>query len=112
MSGGRSSASRSRLAGNLQGNPPGDFPNTITHSEKFSGNDKYGTGSLVAGEGTVADECGRGRLYELVCAHGPGRGAGGKRASVGADPVPQELDPGALRRPGPDLLAGRDAGSA
>src|SRR6188768_1140789 len=73
--------------------------NTTTHSEKFSGNDKYGTGSLVAGEGTVADDCGRGRLYELVCAHGLGRRAGRKRASVGADPVPQELDPGALRRP-------------
>src|SRR5215217_1345035 len=85
--------------------------NTITHSEKFS-DDKYGTGSLVAGEGTVADECGRGRLYELVCAHGSGSRAGRKRASVGADPVPQELDSGALRRPRSDLLAGRDAGSA
>src|SRR5438309_11589725 len=105
-------ASRSGLAGNLQGYPPADFANTITHSEKFSGNDKYGTRSMVAREGAVADECRRGRLYELVCAHGSGGRAGRKRASVGSDPVPQELDPGALRRPRPDLLAGRDAGSA
>jgi hypothetical protein len=40
------------LAGTLQG----DFANTITLSEKLSGNDKYGTGSLVAREGAVAHE--------------------------------------------------------
>src|SRR6185369_17953064 len=86
--------------------------NTITLSEKFSGNDKYGTGSLVAREGTLADNRRRRRLHELVCAHGPGRRAGRKRASVGSDPIPQELDPGALRRSRSHLLAGRDAGSA
>ena len=33
----------------------------------------------------------------------------GKRPSVGSDPLSQELDPGALRRPRSHLLAGRDA---
>src|SRR5882757_11295448 len=79
-------------------NPARRFHRNITLSEKLSGNDEYGTGSLVAGEGAVADDSRRGRLYELVCAHGSGRRAGRKRPSVGADPVPQELDPGALRR--------------
>jgi hypothetical protein len=40
------------LAGSLQC----DFTNTITLSEKFSSNDKYGTGSLVAREGAVTNE--------------------------------------------------------
>src|SRR5712672_23576 len=84
----------------------------ITLSEKSSGNDKYGTGSLVTREGAAALERGRRRLYKLVRAHGPGKRPAGKRPPFGSDAVSQELDPGALRRTRSHLLAGRDAGSA
>src|SRR6266853_1699697 len=70
----------------------------ITLSEKSSGNDKYGTGSLVTREGAAALERGRGRLYKLVRAHGPGKPPARKRPPFGSDAVSQELDPGALRR--------------
>src|SRR5260370_27877886 len=82
----------------------------ITLSEKSSGNDKYGTGSLVTGEGAAALERGRRRLYKLVRAHGPGKRPAAKRPPFGSDAVSQELDPGALRRTRSHLLAGRDAG--
>src|SRR5260370_11599699 len=84
----------------------------ITLSEKSSGNDKYGTGSLVTREGAAALERRRRRLYKLVCAHGPRRRPAGKRPPLGSDAVSQELDPGPLRRACSHLLAGRDAGSA
>src|SRR6267154_196589 len=84
----------------------------ITLSEKSSGNDKYGTGSLVTREGAAALERGRRRLYKLVRAHGPGKRPAGKRPPFGSDAVSQELDPGALRRARSHLLAGRDARSA
>src|SRR6266404_2358770 len=84
----------------------------ITLSEKSSGNDKYGTGSLVTREGAAALERGRRRLYKLVRAHGPGERPAAKRPPFGSDAVSQELDPGALRRAGSHLLAGRDARSA
>src|SRR5258707_15481907 len=87
-------------------------PGNITLSEKSSGNDKYGTGSLVTREGAAALERRRRRLYKLVCAHGPRRRPTGKRPPLGSDAVSQELDPGPLRRAGSHLLAGRDAGSA
>jgi hypothetical protein len=32
----------------------GGFTSKFTPSEKFSGNDKYGTGSLVTREGSIA----------------------------------------------------------
>ena len=48
-------------------------PANITLSEKYSDNDKYGTGSLVTRKRPVALERGRGRLYKLVCANGPRR---------------------------------------
>src|SRR5258706_16152828 len=99
---------RSRRAENLRG----DFTSSITPSEKSSGNDKYGTGSLVTREGSAALERGRRRLYELVCTNGPGKRPAGKRPPLGSDAVSQELDPGALCRTGSHLLAGRDAGSA
>src|ERR1700688_5017022 len=84
----------------------------LTLSKKFSDNDKYGTGSLVTRERPAAHERRRGRLYELVRAHGPGKRRAGKRPPFGSDPVPQELDSGALCRTRSHLLAGRDAGSA
>src|SRR5258708_29496811 len=84
----------------------------ITLSEKSSGNDKYGTGSLVTREGAAALERGRRRLHKLVRAHGPGKRPAAKRPPFGSDAVSQELDPGALRRTRSHLLAGRDAGSA
>src|SRR5665213_3348737 len=87
-------------------------PRHLTLSEKFSGNDKYRTGSLVAREGPAALERRRGRLYKLVCANGPRKRRAGKRPSFGADPVPQELDPGALCRTRSHLLAGGDARGA
>src|ERR1700688_140591 len=92
-------------------NPRGDFTSNITPSEKSSGNDKYGAGSLVTREGSAALERGRRRLYELVRADGPGKRAAGKRPPFGADAVSQELDPGALRRARSHLLASRDARS-
>src|SRR4029077_17950905 len=94
----------------VAGNMHGAFATTPLFREKFWGNDKHSTGSLVAGKGTVADERRRGRLNKLVRAHGSGRRAGGKRSPVGTDPVPQELDPGPLRRSRAVLLAGRNAG--
>src|SRR6202166_4192249 len=101
-----------RLRSRRAENPHGDFTSNITPSEKSSGNDKYGTGSLVTREGSAALERWRRRLYELVRAHGPGKRPAGKRAPFGSDAVSQELDPGALRRARSHLLAGRDAGSA
>src|SRR5664279_6000588 len=87
-------------------------PANISLFEKSSDNDKYGTGSLVTRERSAALERGRRRLHKLVCPHGPGKRAGGKRPPLGSDPVLEELDPGALCRARPHLLAGRDAGSA
>src|ERR1700709_2887247 len=85
---------------------PAVSPSTFTPFEKSSGNDKYRTRSLVTCEGpTAPDRRGR-RLHKLVRADGPGKRAAGERAAVGSDPVPQELDPGALRRAGSHLLAG------
>src|SRR5437879_9818953 len=84
----------------------------ITLSEKSSGNDKYGTGSLVTREGSAALERGRRRLYELVCTNGSGERPARKRPPFGSDAVSQELDPGALCRARSHLLASRDAGSA
>src|SRR5258706_596936 len=97
--------------------PPGGsstrrFAGNITPSEKSLGNDKYRTGSLVPREGSAALERWRRRLFKLVCAHGPRSRAAGERASFGSDAFSQELDPGALCRARPHLLAGRDAGSA
>src|SRR5882672_8003318 len=96
----RTAESRARFTGN------------ITLSEKSSGNGKYRTGSLVTREGPAALERRRGRLHKLVRTDGPGKRAAGERAAVGSDPIPQELDPGTLRRARSHLLAGRDAGSA
>src|SRR6267378_6012117 len=103
--------------------PAWHFAGNITLSEKSSGNDKHRTGSLVTRqrhrtgplvtrEGPAALERGRRRLFKLVRADGPRKRAAGKRPSLGSDPVSQELDSGALCRACPDLLAGRDAGSA
>src|ERR1700761_8537023 len=69
----------------------------LLSSEKSSGNVEHGTGSLVSGEGSVAHQRGGRRLHELVRADGSRKRAAGKRAPVGPDPLPQELDPGALR---------------
>src|SRR5258705_10411946 len=98
---------RSRRAENLRG----DFTSNITLSEKSSGNDKYGTGSLVTREGAAALERGRRRLYKLVRAHGPGERPAGKRPPFGSDAFSQELDPSPLRRARSHLLPGRDPGS-
>src|SRR6186713_1656156 len=76
-------------------------------------NDEHiGTGSLVTREEPSALERGRRRLYELVCPHGSGRRAGGERAALGSDALPEELDPGPLCRARAVVLAGRDARSA
>src|ERR1700692_47566 len=96
-----------RLRSRRVENSHGGFTSKFTPSEKFSGNDKYGTGSLVTRERSAALKRWRRRLYKLVRANGPG-----KRAPFGSDAVSQELDPGPLRRARSHLLAGRDAGSA
>src|SRR5260221_11767187 len=83
----------------------------ITLSEKSSGNDKYGTGSLVTREGAAALERGRRRLHKLVRAHGPGKRPAAKRPPFGSDAVSQEMDPGALPPTGSNLLAVRIAAS-
>src|SRR5215212_156890 len=94
------------------GNLPGDFARHHFSFGKEFNDDKYGTGSLVTREGTAALERRRRRLYELVRSNGPGRRRAGKRAAFGADPLPQKLDPGTLRRARSHLLAGRVARSA
>jgi hypothetical protein len=43
-----------RLRSRRVENPHGGFTSKFTPSEKFSGNDKYGTGSLVTREGSIA----------------------------------------------------------
>src|ERR1700733_14120261 len=102
-----------RFRSPLRSVPHGNFTITIkTPSEKSSGNEQYGTGSLVTREGSAALDRRRRRLYELVCTHGSGKRPAGKRPSFGPDTISQELDPGALRRTRSLLLAGRDAGSA
>src|SRR5258708_6275040 len=98
--------SKHPLRSRRRGNRRGDVAGTITQSEKSLENDKHGTGSLVAREGSAAFERGGRCLYELVRADGSGKRAAGKRAAVGPDAVSQELDPGALCRARPDLLAG------
>src|SRR2546430_1870119 len=70
-------------------------------------NDKFGTGSLVAGQRSFAVERRRRRLFKLVRQDGPRERAARKRAPVGADDVSQELDPGALCRARAHLLRGR-----
>ena len=75
-------------------------------SDREEENVERGSGELVTGEGAPARRSRRRRLFELVCAHGPGSDRGGHRAPVGADPLPQELDPIALCRAGAGLLAG------
>src|ERR1700722_3374465 len=93
--------------------PHGNFTITIkTPSEKSSGNEQYGTGSLVTREGSAALDRRRRCLYELVRAHGSGKRPAGKRPPFGSDAISQELDPGALCRACADLLAGRNAASA
>src|SRR6202051_4935988 len=101
-----------RLRSRRVENSHGGFTSKITPSEKFSGNDKYGTGSLVARERSAALKRWRRRLYKLVRANGPRKRPAGKRAPFGSDAVSQELDPGALRRARSHLLAGRNAASA
>src|ERR1700753_3054144 len=86
-------------------------PSPLTPSEKSSGYEQYGTGSLVTREGSTAFDRWRRRLYELVCAYGSGKRPVGKRPSFGSATISQELDPAALRRARSLLLASRDAGS-
>src|ERR1700739_2454027 len=80
-------------------------PSPLSPSEKSSGYEQYGTGSLVTRQGSPALDRWRRRLYELVCAHGSGERPVGKRPSFGSDTISQELDPGALRRARALLLA-------
>src|SRR5712664_365856 len=84
----------------------GDLKPTSLVLEKFSGNDKFGTGSLVPRQRSSAFDRGRGRLHKLVRAHGPGGRAARERSPFGSNPVPQELDSGALCRACAVLLAG------
>ena len=64
----------------------------------------------LTSEGTTPRRSRRGYFPELVCAHGPRADRRRHRAPVGADALPQELDPVALHRPRAGLLAGRAAG--
>src|SRR3569623_3376018 len=95
----------------MAGDPAWRSPRNLISQKKFSDDDN-GTGSLVTREGSAALERWRRRLHELVCTHGSGRRAGRERAALGADALPEELDPGPLCRARAVVLAGRDARSA
>ena len=71
-------------------------------------NDEPGSGALVESEGKASRRSRRGYFPELVCPHGPRADRGQHGAPVGADALPQELDPVALHRPRSGLLAGRE----
>ena len=88
-----------------QAEPPASV--STNQSKREQKNVQRGSGELVTGQGTPAGGSRRRRLFELVCAHGPGGDRGRHGAPVGADPLPQELDPVALRRTGAGLLAGQ-----
>ena len=58
-------------------------------------------------KGRLQSRSRRRHFLELVRAHGPRGGRERDRPAVGADALPEELDPVALQRPRAELLAGR-----